>query len=290
MNKFDRNYILTITELGKPDIQITWPTTLEFNVVRNTLSSANACQIRLFNLSLEHRDRLRQNQSDYGATFGYKQDIELRAGYGNNLAVIFRGNINYAFSQREGVNYITTLESFDAGLAQVNGYVDLEFSKGTPIKQVITEIANTLPDVTIGAIGLFIGALTKGASFTGNAMQILYELTGGGCYIDSGKFYALGTYEYVQSIDSVSEISSASGLLQTPQLERTIVTFDMIFEPKLNIGTQVTLNSSTETGFNGQYIVKGVKHRGVISGAICGVAITTGTFLAGEQNIGILPQ
>ena len=51
MNKFGRNYLLTVQDdVGVLLSTVTLPITIEFDITRNTLASANVCQIRLYNL------------------------------------------------------------------------------------------------------------------------------------------------------------------------------------------------------------------------------------------------
>lgn len=303
--KFNRNYTLQIattsvtnflsTGVSGNTLTIQPPFTIEFDITRSTLSSANVCQLRIYNLSEINRNQIRHNRCDYG---GYRR-IEFRAGYGNNLASVFHGNISAAWSVREGVNFVTTIECYDGGYGYVNGECNLTFPAGTPIQAIITQIAGTLKskNISIGAIGSYPGIITRGNTYSGNTMTILTELTGGGAFIDNEKFYALGTNEYVASLSSIGVINSESGLLGTPELEggqngQYTVRFDMLFEPGLTVGRIIQLDSSTAAssiittksqsllgpGFNGKYTIKSIKHRGMISGAVCGNAITTGTF------------
>lgn len=285
MDKLGRNYVLRISDTnGLGIVTLTLPFTIEFDITRNTLTSANVCQIRIYNLAENTRNKIRHNSSDYG---NYKS-ILLKAGYGNNLSTIFTGNISQAWSTREGVNYITQIECFDGGFAFVNGQINLQFPAGTPQKTVIASIAGQgLPNVAVGSIGSYPGQLSRGNSYSGNSMGILGEITGGGAFIDNGKFNALGNNEYVQSLDGIQIINSASGLLGTPVLEQTVVRFDMIFEPKLNAGHKVTLANITEKNFNGDYKITGVKHRGMISAAVCGSVITTGEFFYDKLLSGV---
>lgn len=274
MDKFGRNYVLQVgTQLGTT-LTITLPFTVEFDITRNTLTSANVCQLRIYNLSLRNRNQIRFNASNYGQF----RPIIFRAGYGTNLPVVFTGNISQAWSVREGVNFITQIECYDGGFAFANGTTNMQFPAGVTQQGVITALAATLPHTSVGAIGDYPGVLSRGNSYNGNTTAILSELTGGGFFIDNGKANALGTDEYNAAVSGVTVISSKSGLLDTPVLEQTIVRFDMIFEPGLNVGQRILLSSITETNFNGDYKVTAVKHRGMISEAVCGSAITTGEF------------
>ncbi len=278
MDKFGRNYVLKFQdEQGNALTSVTLPISIEFDITRNTLTSANVCQIRLYNLSAQNRNLIRHNRYDYGSF----KSIQLQAGYGDTagLPIVFSGNISAAWSVREGINFITTIECFDGGYAFVNGNINISFISGTPYQTVIQSIAALLPNVSIGYIGSYPGSLTKGNTYSGNAIEILKELTGGGFFIDKGKAYALGTYETIPTVGSTFTINSQSGLLGTPVLEQNIVRFDILFEPALDVGTQINLQSSTEKGFNGLAKVVAVKHHGMISPSLSGSVVTTGEFL-----------
>jgi len=276
VEKFNRNYQLRVqTEEFGPFLEIGLPFTVEFDITRNTLTSQNVCQIRVYNLSDINRNQLRYNASNYGQ----HRAVELKAGYGNNLATIFSGNISQMWSVREGVDFITQIECFDGGFAFVNGETNLTFPAGTPVKTVIGSLMATLPNVKVGSIGNYPGVLARGNTYSGNTVEILTQLTGGGFFIDNGTAYALGTNEYVEELNATIEIDASTGLLNTPVLEDTIARFEMLFEPSLNIGRKVRINSRTETNFNGEYKVTAVKHRGTISGAVCGNATTVAQFI-----------
>lgn len=300
--KLGRNYSLSISGTNFPiPLVITLPFTLEFDITRNTLTSANVCQVRLYNLSPQNRNKLRR-----AVTTGWSEPLEtitLRAGYsgyggsspnpigsdfGVNLPVIFSGNVSEAHSYREGINFVTQIECYDGGFAFVNGQVPsgLSFPKGTPYKTIITALIASLPNITVGAVGNYLGVLSRTFTPTGSTIEVLKQLTGGGFFIDNGMGYALGNNEYSLSPGPPPVVDAASGLLNTPILENGIVTFNMIFEPSLSIGTGLHLVSKTlETGvgqqlanYSGFYKITSVKHRGIISQTVCGDAVTTGQF------------
>lgn len=273
--KFNRRYELQVgTDDGKTLI-VRLPFTIEFDITRNTLTSANVCQVRIYNLNKLNRNRLRFNISNFGGPY---RPIVLKAGYGDDLATIFSGNISAAWSVREGTNYVTQIECYDGGFAFVNGTTEKQFSAGTPTISVIKSLMNDLPETKPGAVGAYTGALTRGNTYSGNTAQILGQLTGGGFFIDSGRANALKTNEYAVAPGGILTLNAKSGILNTPILEQTIVRFDMLFEPSLNCGSAVFLESITEENFNGLYKITGIKHRGIISGAVSGQCTTSGEF------------
>lgn len=290
MIKFGRNYELKVETLSGSTLTIGLPFTCEFDITRNTLSSANVCQVRLYNLS-----ELNRNQIYFNAFNQSKfRSIILKAGYGDTLTTVFTGNISQAWSVREGVNFITQIECYDGGFAFVNGNVDIAFPAGTPLTTVIATLMAQLPNISIGAIGNFTGVLNRGNTYSGNPAQLLFELTGGAFFVDNGKAYALQSDEFVPQLGAAAQsqpivvVNDQTGLLNTPVLEQTIVRFEMLFEPSLNIGRLVSLQSTTNKNLNGIYKITSVKHRGIISSVVSGNLITIGEFINSKENVPVL--
>lgn len=277
--KFNRIYQLSVGLYNGGVLNVALPFTCEFDITRNTLTSANVAQFRIYNLSQKNRGQLLRNALDYGLPF---QSVTFRAGYGTGVPpIMFTGNVSQAWSVREGTNFITTIECYDGGYAFINGTYDRTWIAGTPRNVIIADMMNTLPFVTVGAIGDFPDPIPPGRNntYSGRTTDLLKELTGGAFFIDSGKAYALKTNEYLLRANGVTVVNAATGLLGTPVLERSILHFEMLMEPGLNIGESVLLQSSTADAiYNGQYKITAVKHRGIVSPVVSGRAITTGEF------------
>ena len=283
--KFGRTYQLVV----QPNVQaakvannpqalplvITLPLTMEFDVTRNILNKANDCQIRVWNLGLLTRNQIRFDRTNYD-NLSYRGVI-LKAGYGLNQAVVFSGNISRAYSVREGVNYVTTIECYQGGSAYINARTNRTFIARTPYQTIVQELVASLNayGVGVGAIGAYPGSIQRDTTYSDNTVALLRNLTGGGFFIDQGKANCLNNSEYIANMNGITTVSSNSGLLGTPTQEAQIINFDMIFEPKLNAGQLVNLQSHTENNFNGMYKCISVKHRGMISPAVCGDVTTS---------------
>lgn len=274
MDKYNRNYILLIQKKDGTTLQIKRPFTVEFDIHRNSLSSANVCQIRVKNLAPNNRKQIRHNQYDWGD----QRTIAFQAGYGDNLSLAFMGNITQAWSVREGVDMVTQIECFDGGYAYVNAVTNNQYPKNTPQSSIIDSLVSSLPGVTKGAIGSYPGQIARGNSYSGSTTNILGDVTGGGFFIDNGKANCLNDGECIDT--AIPLINAASGLLGTPVLEEQYINLEMLFEPSIRVGQLVQLESQTESFFNGTHKVLSIKHRGIISDAVCGTAIT---------QLGLLP-
>ena len=160
---------------------------------------------------------------------------------------------------------------------------------------------NAPPDITYEAIltkiitedlGAGIGSLgsfkNKGVfsqqpvTFSMPAWEALKSVTGGKCYIDSGKVFCMDDNDVIEGTTTV--INSLTGLLGSPKMNGMFVTFEMIFEPSLVNGQKIDLESDYQPRFNGTYKVVGLEHTGTISGAVAGKCKTKVILMFGNQG------
>lgn len=273
MEKWTRSYYLTVQTNAQAEeyIDITMPLTISFHIKRDVNASANTATITVLNLS---EDTRRKIFLDNYQTMYYKR-VELRAGYSlgkETLPLIFKGNIQKAFSQRNGVNYETTIDALDGGFAYANSYSSRQFAKGTTDKQALKTLAADLPHIELGKIGNFNYTLTRGNSIDGPTLQYFNTISEGHYFIDLEKIHCLLDDEGFSG--NIKVINADCGLLGSPLRQESFLTFEMIFEPRLQVGQFVELQSQTERGFNGTYQVLGIEHSGIISDAQSGTCKT----------------
>lgn len=257
-------------------MKIGLPFTVEFDIHRNSFSSANAASIRIYNLSQDNRNQIRKDQFDYDD----QRKVTLVAGYGDQLALAFEGSISQAWSAREGTNMVTQIESYDGGYAYVNAITNQSYPGQTQFGSIIGSLMDNLAQygVSKGAVGDYGGQIPRGNSYFGSTTNVLKEITNGGFFIDNGKSYALKDDEALDG--NIPLINAQSGLLGTPIKEQQFIRFDMLFEPSLKVAQLVRLESETANHFNGIHKVISLKHTGTISDAVAGTAVT---------SVGLLP-
>jgi hypothetical protein len=280
MSKFGRNYLLSVETKSGLTITIEPPFTIDIDVQRDTLSSVNITNIRVYNLSEKNRNQIRKDAWNFDDI----RNVVLKVGYGNQISTVAVGNIKQAWSAREGVDFITTIETYDGGWAFTNAQSDFQVQAGTPKRSVVLKLAENMNNfgVTTGAIGAITGEVERGNTYSGPTVELMKELVGDSFFIDNGKVNVLSSSESISS--SVLTVNSASGLLGTPIRENTYLRFDMIFEPKIQVGTLINLESSTGKNFNGIHKVYSLKHKGMISDSVGGKLITTVGLLDGNFN------
>jgi hypothetical protein len=288
--KYGRNYVLTVVNtVLNQSIQISLPFTMDFDINRDNYSSTNYAKIDIYNLSAIHR---RIIQIDQFAIYTNVNQllVTLQAGYGSNSAlwpVVFQGIATRAYSQRHGVDFITTIEGQDGAGAYQNAFTSLGASvapAGTPIREVILRIMQDLQPygVITGYVGNLEGVIQTAQSYYGPTIDLLSQLTNQNFFIDLMQANMLLTNEcYPGGTTNEIVINAESGLLDTPLLEKTLVKVNTLFEPSARIGILVFLQSQTNNSYNGQAKICGIHHRGTISTAVCGDAVTTLTLIAG---------
>lgn len=251
------------------------PFTLDFDVQRSLFSGQNNFSLKIYNLAPNTRNLMRKDDISYQFSQADFRPVVLRAGYGANMSKIVVGNCIQCYSTREGVDYTTQVTGFDAGIAFANGVTSATFtSDNTTRTEIVTALAKSLPKTSLGSISQTVmqGSIPRGNSYSGNTCSILSEITGGAFFVDNGVVHVLGESESTD--DETIVIDSSSGLLGTPTRERLIVHMSVIFDARIRVGQQVVLQSFTDKSFNAVYKVLGVHHRGIISRAVCGDAIT----------------
>lgn len=277
MIKNQRNYVLKVEGRGGEKIVIEPPFTLEFDSKRTYYSDANYFSLRIYNLSKQTRNLIRKD-----VYADYFRSVSLRAGYGSQMPEIVKGNITRAWTVREGTDFITTIEGFDAGFAFVNSAASQQYRAGTPQKSIIENLIQSMKqyNVQLGSVGNYEGSISRGNSYVGSTIDILDEITGGGFFIDNGVAHVLKDDECLD--DQALVINAKSGLLGTPTLEETIVSLSILFEPNPKIGQLVSLESITAERFNGIYKIASIHHRGTISEAVSGNATTALELVSGK--------
>lgn len=280
--KFNRTYELSIevNAATQETVVIRPPLTLRFNVVRNTLASANTGTFGITNLSQDTRRRIYQDRID---TTTYRR-IVLKAGYEDNAPIVFRGGLRMASSERQGVENVTTLDAMDGLHGIINGFTSRTWPAQTDVKNIFKDMIKDMPNILLGKVGDFSGSASRGLSVCGGPWQAINGMVGtsGQAFIDGERANILKHNEGTKG--DILVINADTGLLKTPKRCDAVVEVTMLFEPRLTVGQIVRLESQ-ETTYNGQYKVIGVTHTGIISEAVGGQCITVASLWIGTSKL-----
>lgn len=267
---------------GKNALIIEIPFTLDIDINNIIAIDGNTASIKIYGLNETNRKQLFQNKWNIpileDGKKGFRKVI-LEAGYGRNIYPIFEGVLTWGYSVREDVDWVTNLTCVSSAVGVYNTFINKTYG---PIKQieVVKDIINQMSqygDLTQGAITTSLNeSYSEGVAVIGESYNILTQF-GVDVFVDMGKLNILQVNEVIGKLGlQIPVIDADSGLIGTPILNNDgYVTVNMIFEPTIKLASLVSLKSATSSGFNGNYKVMGVHHRGVLSSSKEGMLITT---------------
>ncbi len=278
LKKFNRRFQLKVETDNNEVVTIFSPLTIEFNVVRNTLASANTASFSVKNLNPETRSKIYKDLYDV-ETF---RAVQFFAGYddlnpGAPLPMLFNGTIKSAYNERASgsVEFSTDIECFDGQLSAFDT-INLNVKKGTPLKEIMKDVTKSMKDIDSFTIGSGYNQKTyRGTSLLGNPKDYLRTLSNQRYFVDSRGVYILAENEVLEG--SIKKIGPENGLLGSPRRQELFVEVDMLFEPRLKPAQLIELESTSTPEHNGFYKVVGFRHSGTISGAEGGTALTNVT-------------
>lgn len=290
--KFQRNYRLTVqgqdnslpSDISGPslpnpassEIVITYPLTLEFEVMRAVSASYNTMSCRIYNLSEATRAFLQQDRYGFfkkGTGNQNYRRVTLEVGYGNNLTTVFQGNLFIAGSSREGVNIVTTLEACD-GIIDTNLTNTFQtYQAGTSVSDLLKSLIGLFPNLSLGEIGDFPDVIKRPVSISGNVWRHVQLYSNGNSFIDLERVHVLGNNEVIES--TIQLIDASTGLLGTPHRTDAGLSIETLLEPGIVMGQYINLQSTVMNIYNGKYKVCAVTHAGTISGAVGGECKST---------------
>jgi len=238
--------------VSKPTLRVT------FSVEKSLNRDPNKAEVVIYNLNEEHRKSLQ------------KKNVPciIEAGYVGSLEKIFSGDLAYASNNRDGVSWVSKLQSKDGGDKYSSARMSKSFGPGTQFKQVLKQAAESLgvgPGNTRDAIsGVLRGGLTqftKGVTLTGKVSDVLDKLVptaGLEWSIQDGQLQILPLKGVTQQ--TVIVLSPDSGMVGSPELgEKGIVKIKSLLMGGLTPGRKLKIEASLVTGF---FRIEKVKHFG----------------------------
>lgn len=255
-------------------ITVEYPTTVRFRVDRNVYNTTNNLgAFKFYNLSSDAQAYLWKDEFDQKKYI----KMEFKAGYGNNMPLVFAGEIIKCYTYRESgsTEWITDIEANNLTAFYQFGFANEVIAKDTSFNNVIKQLFKMAPNCSIGYITNEAQPLAQDTTFTGQPLELLsQDYSNYQIFIDNGKINVLAENDVIPA-DSVHVITANSGLLGSPKRNNTILEVQTIFEPGIAMGQEIQLLSDTLAFMNGKYKVLAITHQGTISGTTCEKVITT---------------
>lgn len=223
---------------------------------KTVMGMPSPSQISVFNLARDTRDAIRGSLTKITVQVGWKN---------TELHTLFQGSILSAISERNSADIVTKISALPGYGAVVRGVSSKTYGAGTPVRDVVKDMANDLPGLTIADSGIegISGNLGGGGwSYAGSTKDGLTQLAnefGFSWSVDDGKFKALGDKAtfggYAELNGKKGGLISVVPLLTGPMQIQTGVKIKALYVPGITTGSSVRINSELSPKLNGTYRV-----------------------------------
>ncbi len=227
-----------------------------FSIERTDNRDPNVASITFYNLNAANRKTLQEGSELAEATPNYEWPLIVSAGYVGQLKQLFSGDISFANSRREGVDWITDIEAKDGGKKYNSRRFNQSFGPGTTMLQLLTQAAIAL-GVGLGNSAVAFGQarrglvlFKKGVVVTGRVSRILdthIANLGFDWSIQDGQLQVLAPNEVL--VGEAVVLNFETGLIGSPERgEKGVVTARSLLNGAIIPGRQVILQSDQVTG------------------------------------------
>ncbi len=232
---------------------------IKFKITKSLKAEPNKAEITVYNLNASSR-------AEFSKLPIY---VRLDAGYGENLARIFEGDVRFASSKHEDTEWLTEVESGDGDRAFRFAQVSKSFGKGTDAKAMVTELAKTMGlkmPANIADAKELSKKFTSGASLTGDSrveMSKILKSRNLGWSVQDGRLQILGAGALEGEALVLSE---TEGMISTPTLDAPtkpgalpVLKLKHTLYPGLTPGRKI---QPIARGINGLFRISQVTHTG----------------------------
>jgi hypothetical protein len=271
------SYNVMITTPDEEGYVIGDPISCSISVNRNSGSSLNTASVDLYNLSESNRNTIRKDKNKTNEYWGAR----VLAGYDGEVYTIFIGNMQEAYTEKKGLDWVTHIEAYDGLYSLQNTRLEITLNEDVNIPEYLKNVIKEkhLASGNLEVIDEKSGK--RGVVLEGAMQDVLKETFGNNWFIDNEHLYVmkpgavLTDYAYLVTSDN---------LLSSPRKRDTLIDIDVIFTPKLSVGRIVNLRSMYEQ-YNGEYQVIGFTHDFEYMGGSSRTARTTINMQAPFANI-----
>lgn len=257
MSRFFRDFELVIQPPEGRSIVVRPPMRIVFRCDKSITGGLNRIDLQVYNLNEKNRLAIVKD-----AEQRKRIPIVLRAGYEGNIETIFQGTIHTASNDRQGANFISTINALDGGEDYLAGHVS---ETVTNKEQAVAAVLKGLPNTGRGKLTA-LKEVTRPRVLVGNPLKLLPSLLqpGESFYIDNEQLFIVKGDEVVQSY--VPRVEPRTGLLSTPERESQKVTFETLMNPALKLGGRCDLQSVNAPYLNGVLRIESMTYSGDTEG------------------------
>lgn len=253
----ERKVILEITT-GKGTKTIHDGLNIQFNVTKSSNSVGGEANIMIANLPMEEAINITTLLSSF-ENVNKRKKVRLSAGYGDDIGVIFTGDVVHAEPISEPPDIWLNIDA-RIGYFDNTKVISYTIKDKTPVKEVASKVANWLDlplnwlSTTNKVVNLF--------HASGSAGQLIQKLN------ELGDIFAFSDGESLNIIDSNPKItkttvlSKESGMIGIPKIDNNSIRVTMLLNNSLQLGQTITIKSDLIPAINGNYWIFTLTHSG----------------------------
>ncbi len=252
---FMRRYTLKAGRMGKKGFEIGNITSATqealhvcFSIEKSNAESPNDAKVQIWNLS------------DTNLNIVEEKDciVELKAGYGDTMALVLVGNVSSAITTRDNADRMTELQVVDGMVELRDSVISVSVNGKVNCKEVYERIANAMGMSIVFANDLSFNILPNGFSYVGkakNALQKLAKCCGHQWTIQNQVIQITWPGRSVATKGYL--LSSETGLINIPKKitigsgkeEKTGWEVEYLLNGAIGVNDIVELQSSTASGY-----------------------------------------
>jgi len=238
---------------------------LKFDIHKHMVTTASPTVISVYNLGPGLRNALKKSGAQIALSIGW-QNV--------GLVSVFKGSVLATVTYRSGADIVTDIMSLAGYGGLSRSVITKAFSGGARLKDLIYNIAKELQGVTTDPKLIDVSDTkfgNQGWSFAGLASEGLDKLArvyGFSWWIDKGLFHAVDDGRPLKG-GSTPVISGKNGfllraepMLASPFQQKTGVTITSLFNPFVEAGKSIRLESENNPDLDGTYKVHTLRHDG----------------------------
>ena len=256
MKYWKRNYQLRVG-VGSQAVTIKPPFRISFSVDKSIEVGLNKAKIMVWGLKQSTRLKLIKDE--------WSQEhfpIELMIGYGDKLGLIFRGSVRKGEFDRDGADFVSTMDCFDGGVDVINGFTN---TVANSKKEAVQAALADMPNTKTGAISKE-GSLTRPVIMVGNSANLIANQLDEDeeFFIDNEQLFVINRDEVRSNYAPL--VTARTGLLNTPVVSKGKITFDTMINPTLTLAGLCKVEAKFNPEVNDVYRIEQMNYSGDYKG------------------------
>lgn len=216
-----------------------------FDITKSLISIPNLAKIEIYNPGEKILSVLQKKFTK----------IQLSAGYGNNIGLIFKGEIRNTFQSRKGVDKVATIYSGDGEKDWQNAIFNKTYTENISIKTIIQDLFKTFKNSGLGDLDGIPDVKDKlrGQALSGSSKDILDKYADEYNFewsIQDGNIIVSKNDGLLRKNEAVL-INSKTGMIGTPTVTEIGADVTTLLNPKLlpNFGFKIeSINAEFQIG------------------------------------------